>query len=62
MDFQEITKKKPEELKAFLIEKRKALQEFRFNLSGSKLKNLRQGRSFRKEIARALTAVNQNKV
>lgn len=58
MDFKEISKKKKDDLKTLLGEKRKALQEFRFNLAGSKLKNLREGRNLRKDIARILTASN----
>ncbi len=51
----EIKAKKKEDLEAFIKDNKQALQEFRFSLSGSKIKNLRSGRSIRKDIARAYT-------
>ncbi len=48
----------PADLRKMLAEKRDALQTFRFGLSGSKVKNVKEGREIRKEIARILTQLN----
>jgi ribosomal protein L29 len=53
----EITKISEKELLKGLEEKRKALRDFRLGTSGSKLKNVKEGRNTRKEIARILTEV-----
>lgn len=42
-------------------EKREALRAFRFSLSGSKVKNIKEGRTIRKDIARLLTEINSQK-
>ncbi|MES2436513.1 MAG: 50S ribosomal protein L29 [Patescibacteria group bacterium] len=47
-----------QDLQKTLVEKRKALQSFRFNLSGSKTRNVKEGRGIKKEIAQILTALN----
>jgi ribosomal protein L29 len=61
--FKELKTKKESELKKFIVEKQKAMREFRFGLSGGKVKNLREGRNLRKDVARALTILNnQSKV
>ncbi len=49
------------ELKAKLAEKREAGRVFRFEMSGSKIKNVKAGRAVRKDIARILTAMNAAK-
>ena len=41
-----------------VAEKQTALRQFRFQLSGGRVKNVKQGRELRKEIARQLTIVN----
>lgn len=41
-----------------LNEKREALRKFRFGISGSKTRNVKEGRDIRKEIARILTELN----
>lgn len=41
-----------------LTEKREALRQFRFHLSGGKVKNIKEGRELRRDIARMLTAQN----
>lgn len=53
--------KTTEELNKILGEKRKALQTFRFNMSGSKTKNVKEGKGLRKEIAQIMTAINATK-
>ncbi len=51
-DFKNKTK---EELNKTLAEKRIALRTFRFNISGSKVKNVKEGMNLRKDIARIMT-------
>ena len=47
------------ELKQMLKEKREALRTFRFAMSGSKIKNLKEGQALRKDIARIMTVLNK---
>lgn len=44
-----------------LGEKRAALRDFRFGIAGSKIRNMKEGRALRKDIARILTEINQRK-
>lgn len=55
----DFNKKSDAELAVELQEKRTALREFRFNVAGSKNRNVREGRDLRKTIARYLTEVNR---
>lgn len=61
MKMKEITAKSASELKNLLSEKRESLRTFRFGATGSKTKNVKEGRATRKEIARILTALNSKK-
>jgi ribosomal protein L29 len=47
--------KTEKDLNKLLADKRKALQTFRFNISGSKTRNVKEGKGLRKDIARILT-------
>jgi len=58
----EFNSKNKEELKKLLVEKRKALHDFRFAFAGGKIKNVKLGKVARKDVARILTAISlQNK-
>lgn len=46
------------ELNAMLSEKRVALKNFRFAVAGSNTRNVKEGDSLKKDIARILTAMN----
>ena len=48
-------------LLALIEEKRQSLNNFRFGLAGSKVRNIKEGRNTRKEIARAMTEIRQRK-
>jgi ribosomal protein L29 len=61
MKMKEITTKSVNELNNLLVEKREALRVFRFGGAGSKTKNVKQGRTLKREIARVLTAINSKK-
>ncbi|HRZ30449.1 MAG TPA: 50S ribosomal protein L29 [Candidatus Paceibacterota bacterium] len=45
------------ELKKILIEKKDSLAKFKFGISGSRTKNVKEGRNTRRDIARILTAL-----
>ncbi|MBZ9572823.1 50S ribosomal protein L29 [Patescibacteria group bacterium] len=47
------------ELQRILQEKREKLREFRFNLAAGKIKNVREIRETKKDIARILTLLKQ---
>lgn len=55
------TNKTKEELTRLVAEKREALRAFRFAMSGSKTKNVKEGKRLRKEIARLLTELRNRK-
>jgi len=53
-----ITAKSKTDLEKELSEKRLALHNIRFNLAGSKNKNVKEQKMVRKNIARIMTALN----
>lgn len=55
----ELVKKTVQDLTKMLREKEESLRMFRFAISGSKTRNVREGRMLRKEIARIHTARKQ---
>ncbi len=46
-------------LKKTLIEKRDSLAKFKFGMTGSRTKNVKEGRNTRRDIARILTALKK---
>lgn len=54
-----LEKKNEKDLHKELAEKRKTLREFRFNIAGSKTRNVREGRNLRREIAGYLTEIKK---
>ena len=44
-----------------LMEKRESLRKLRFGNTGSKTRNVKEGGSVRKDIARIMTELNKNK-
>lgn len=54
----DLAKKTEKELIKDLIDKRKALRDFRFGIAGSKLKNVKESKTLKKDIARILTVLN----
>ena len=57
----DITTKTPADLAKMLSEKREALRAFRFGSAGAKSKNVKEGRTIRKDIARIMTSLNVKK-
>ncbi len=56
----DLKKMKKEELGRFLTEKREKLRQFKFDLSAGKVKDVREIRETRKDIARILTILKVN--
>ena len=54
----ELKKKTDKELAILLAEKRVALRAFRFGVSGSSTRNVKEGSLLKKDIARVLTLIN----
>ena len=48
-------------LHKMLTEKRKALRIFRFSVARSKIKNMKEGKNLKKDIARVFTEINSRK-
>lgn len=61
MKAQELRNKSEEELHSLLQQKREALKQLRFDLVAGKVKNLREIRAIKKDIARILTIINENR-
>lgn len=51
----DISKKDVSALQADIAEKRESLRKFRFGEAGSRSRNVREGRTLRRDIARILT-------
>ncbi len=59
LKMKEINEKSLEDLRKMLAEKSENLRTFRFGISGSKVRNVKEGRGLRREIARLLTKMNK---
>ncbi len=57
----EIKQKSDTDLLKLLLEKQKALRVFRFSVARSKIKNIKEGKNVRKDIARIRTELNVRK-
>lgn len=57
--YSEITKLSSAEMAKELKEARGKLREFRVGMSGSRVKNVKEGKNLRKTIARVLTAARK---
>ncbi len=53
----EFKDKNEKELEKALYDKRVALRNFRFGLAGSKIRNVKEGREIKRDIARILTVL-----
>lgn len=58
----EFEKASVEDLRKMIAEKREALRVFRFEGEGSRRRNVREGRTIRREIARIMTEVSTRRV
>ena len=57
----EFLNKTEKELNSMLSDKRLALRNFRFAVSGSNMRNVKEGHALKKDIARILTFLNTKK-
>ena len=57
----DISTKNAKELHTLLSEKREALRAFRFSVSGSNARNVKEGKSLKRDIAQVLTFLNTKK-
>lgn len=60
-DIAELKQKNQKELEDLLESKRRDLWNFRFGASGSKVRNVKEGKLLRREIARILTVMKETK-
>ena len=60
MNSEQLREKKKDELKKLLSQKREKLQEVKFNLSSGRVKNVKEARNIKKDIARILTILNED--
>jgi len=58
MKISELRQKSQAELERILTESREKLRELRFNLAAGKVKNVREIRKLKKDIAKILTILN----
>lgn len=61
MKMTELSQKPKNELKILLSEKRERLRQLRFKISSGKVKNVREIRMTKKDIARILTILQETK-
>jgi ribosomal protein L29 len=59
---EKLTEKKDTDLTKLLKEKRETLRSFRFGITGSKTRNVKEGRDVKKSIARILTEVRSRDI
>ena len=58
----EVNDAKGEAVKKMLLEAREGLKNFRFGVSGARVKNIRAARELKRDVARILTKLNRNVV
>ena len=61
MKMKEITTKTTADLNKLIAEKQESLRVFRFGTAGAKTKNVKEGRTIRKDIARMMTVISMKK-
>ncbi len=59
MELQEVRAKSAVELEKMLVEQREKLRELRFRVARRELKNIRDIRKIKKEVARVLTVAKE---
>jgi large subunit ribosomal protein L29 len=62
MKIKELRDKNIEELKKLLGEKNEYVRKLRFDISSKQVKNNREYRNTRKEVAKMLTLINESKL
>ena len=54
----DLKNKNDKDLMKLLVDKREEWRAFRFGIAGSKVRNIKEGRNVRREIAQILTELN----
>lgn len=62
MRMDELKKKSTDELQKMVADKREGLRAFRFGSAGSRSKNVREGRTLRREIAQVMTELRARQI
>lgn len=62
MKVKDIRGKNKNDLEKLLAEKREALRKFRFDSTGSKVKNIKEGATIKKDIARIMTELRAQEI
>jgi ribosomal protein L29 len=62
MEMQEIIKMKDADLSKLLMDKRDGYRTLRFDTTGTKTRNVKEGLATRKDIARIMTEINKRKI
>lgn len=57
-----LEKKTDKELQKLLAEKRESLRGFRFDTTGTKIKNVKEGSNIKKDVARILTELRSREL
>jgi len=58
----ELNQKSKDELQKILIDRREKLRQLKFDLAAGKVKNVREIRKIKREIAQILTFLNSKKI
>jgi ribosomal protein L29 len=61
MKIKELREKNIAELKRMLVEKKEAARALRFAIASKQIKNNREFRNIKKEVAKIMTLINQSK-
>ena len=58
----DFSKQDVEELRKLILDKRESLRVFRFGGAGSRTRNVREGRTLRREVAQILTELRARQI
>jgi len=61
MKIKELREKNTDELKKLLAEKRESVRKLRFDISSKQIKNNKELKNTKKDIARILTLINESR-
>jgi ribosomal protein L29 len=61
MNIKDLKIKTKAELEKMLEERAESLNKFKFDIAGSKIKNVKEGKRLKLEIAQILTIIKENK-
>ena len=62
MKMKDLIKKKDTDLEKLLKEKRESYKSFRFGITGTKTRNVKEGKELRRDVAHILTEINKRRL